>query len=75
MISMQAMPQVQKINEKAAKAYEDALLQLRDGFVKDAIPLLEKIMKSVYRIMKKQGPLILLISSTITFLTLLILQG
>jgi len=39
---MQAMPQQQKINAKAAKAYEDAILQLRDGFVKDAIPLLGK---------------------------------
>src|SRR6478672_1531292 len=30
------------VNKKAADAYEKAMLQLRDGFVKDAIPLLGK---------------------------------
>ncbi|MEP6845537.1 MAG: flagellar motor protein MotB [Panacibacter sp.] len=34
--------QDQKINPKAAKAYEDAMLQLNDGYIKDAIPLLGK---------------------------------
>jgi outer membrane protein OmpA-like peptidoglycan-associated protein len=40
--SMHARSQEQKINSKAAKAYEDAMLQLRDGLVEDAIPLLGK---------------------------------
>jgi len=32
----------EKINSKAQKAYNDAMLQLRDGFIPDAIPLLQK---------------------------------
>lgn len=32
----------QSKNKKANKAYEDAMLQLRDGFIPDAIPLLGK---------------------------------
>ena len=45
MISIQVSGQEQKINPKAAKAYEDAMLQLSDGFIKDAIPLLGKALE------------------------------
>ncbi len=31
-----------KVNKKAAEAYEKAMLQLRDGLIKDAVPLLGK---------------------------------
>ena len=41
-LSIIGYSQEQKINPKAAKAYEDAMLQLRDGFIKDALPLLGK---------------------------------
>ncbi|QEC66978.1 OmpA family protein [Panacibacter ginsenosidivorans] len=40
--SFQATAQEPKINPKAAKAYNDAIAQLQDGFIKDAIPLLGK---------------------------------
>ena len=40
--SLQAIAQEPKINPKAAKAYNDAIAQLQDGFIKDAIPLLGK---------------------------------
>jgi OmpA family/WD40-like Beta Propeller Repeat len=43
--SLKVTGQEQKINPKAAKAYEDAMLQLSDGFVKDAIPLLGKALE------------------------------
>ena len=33
---------LEAVNKKAADAYEKAMLQLRDGFIKDAIPLLGK---------------------------------
>ncbi|BAV08749.1 WD40-like Beta Propeller Repeat [Filimonas lacunae] len=32
----------EKVNKKALQAYEKAMLQLRDGFIKDAVPLLSK---------------------------------
>jgi len=41
-LSLNAFAQQPKINPKAAKAYEDAMAQLQDGFIKDAIPLLGK---------------------------------
>jgi len=44
-VSLKVTGQEQKINPKAAKAYEDAMLQLSDGFVKDAIPLLGKALE------------------------------
>lgn len=41
-LTVQAQYAGQKINKKALDAYEKAMLQLRDGLVKDAIPLLGK---------------------------------
>lgn len=41
-VSIHVFAQEREINPKAAKAYNDAMLQLRDGFIKDAIPLLGK---------------------------------
>ncbi|CAN5762277.1 OmpA family protein [soil metagenome] len=45
MVSLRVSGQEQKINPKAAKAYEDAMLQLSDGLIKDAIPLLGKALE------------------------------
>lgn len=50
-LSLQSMAQQPEINPKAAKAYEDAMLQLRDGFIKDAIPLLGKAIEYEPRFM------------------------
>lgn len=41
-LSLHVFAQEPKINPKAAKAYNDAIAQLQDGFIKDAIPLLGK---------------------------------
>ncbi|MBG9374883.1 PD40 domain-containing protein [Panacibacter sp. DH6] len=41
-LSVAVFAQEPKIHPKAAKAYEDAMLQLRDGFIRDALPLLGK---------------------------------
>lgn len=41
-ISVFAQTDINTVNPKAAKAYNDAMLQIQDGLIKDAIPLLGK---------------------------------